>query len=302
MTNGEWTYLGEEEELKKILLSLGYSQNKIKIYFSHNELKRKIFKKSILSLPLNLINHKDIFPAYFGPLISVIHDDNRFLVLDKPWGVHGHPLSYLENNTCLNFIRSSLNNDYQRILKVDKDKAEKGMLYRLDKETSGVLIFCKNQDVYEELRNKFDLVAKEKIYGALVKGRITKQSVQSFIYYSGENNLKAHSVLRVEQVPHSKKSFVAHLDIISTEYLEAFDLTFVMIHLKEGLRHQIRVQLAMLEHPILGDELYGEGKKERLFLHAYRYSLELKNEKICFTSNSFPMFEKYFKKISSFFP
>lgn len=298
--NTEWTYLGHEKNLFNILKELGHSQNKIKLFFSKTELNKNFKAKNKINIPLDLVNGGMISPVYSGPNIDVLYNDENFLVLDKPFGIHGHPLLYSENSTCLNFIRASKDAELLKIIQIDKLKTERGLLYRLDQDTSGVLVFCKNQEMHTYLRSEFQSVVKEKIYGALVHGHCVLDTVSSWIYYKESDNRKAHSVVTPSQIPKDKKGQKAKIEIIHSNYLAKHDLSFVLVKLEEGLRHQIRVQLAMIGHSILGDSLYGGAKAPRIFLHAHRYLIESQGISKKFISNSFPLFDKYFPEIINF--
>ncbi len=291
--------MGNEVPLFKVLQDLGYSQNKIKLFFGRNDLNNIVKKKTCLTLPIDFFNYGLISPCYRGSDIEILYQDQNFLVLDKPYNVHGHPLLYSEENTCLNFIRSSSDSEFLKIIQVDKNKAERGMLYRLDQETSGVLVFCKDQEMHTHLRSEFQTVVKEKIYGALVHGHCVCDTISSWIYFTGVDNKKAHSVITASQIPQDKKGQKGQIEIVHSTYLEKDNLSFILIKLKEGLRHQIRIQLSMVGHPILGDSLYGAAKASRLFLHAHRYRLETNGISKKFISNTYPLFEKYFMGVKN---
>jgi len=262
-----------EEFLK---LQFGASSKKCKKYFDKSFLNRTFKARSTLRLPLNFINDGMINPAYEGPKIEIIFEDELFIVLNKPANIFVHPLSYEEKNNCLSFLRTIRPN----LLSVNIDNYDRGLLYRLDFETSGVLVFVKNEIDYRFMREHFSECAKKKIYLALVEGECKLNGM--FIHYFSSKEIKGRRVVvrdRAESVDELK----GELSITASSYLAASGTSLLEVELKSGLRHQIRSQLSHLNFPIRGDEFYGGKKATRLYLHALKYELiyKEKNYQFC---------------------
>ncbi len=266
--------------LEDFLKELSYSKNQQKKYLPKKYLTRKIKDKEELLLPIDLINHLKINPQYIGQKIKILYEDNKFLVLNKPSKLHCHPLNYSETNNCLSFLAS------QNIKLENKDFYDRTLLYRLDFETSGVLVLTKKQSDYEYIREHFHTMMKDKIYLAIIEGKDVPLGVlQDHLLPFGS---KSHKM----KVARGGK-------LATCEILEAFphqnqNLTLVKIKLESGLRHQLRVQLSHLGFPILGDTLYGGTQAQRLFLHAYCYRFSYESKEYEFISYEAELFDNFF--------
>lgn len=259
----EFSWLTNEPTLKDALKNtLGSSGQLIKRYFSSKEQDRAIRAKEVYRLPLSFVNHSKINPAYTGPAVSIISEDDNFLILHKPPGVHCHPLSYDDKDTLLNFLVTE--NKWPALL-VNDDHYDRGLLYRLDYETSGVIILAKNDKTFKYIREHFDTAMKRKFYWAIVDGEFDQDGMWT-------HHLKATGNKGLKQKVSELSSHDTHEATLAVMKISSNQSkSLVLVKLKTGLRHQIRAQLAYLGFPILGDELYGGRKAERLFLHALRY-------------------------------
>ncbi len=239
-----------------------------------------------MNIPLDILNYGKINPTYDGPEIKILFEDEFIIALDKPNGIHCHPLRYQESNNCLSFLRSK---GKANILEINNDHYDRGLAYRLDKSTSGVLLYIKNEELCQNVREKFDSITKEKIYIAVVAGDTAKFDMQN-IQHKISPSEKKGSVQREDK----ENGKIAKLQLIHLEYNKKKDLSLIVIKLKTGLRHQIRIQLKLLGHSILGDEIYGGRDAKRVFLHAYRYQLILNKKEYLVTSGNFYLFEGFF--------
>jgi len=199
--------------------------------------------------------------------IEIIYDDNDVFVINKPAGllVHGtKPRNTKDEKTVARWLVKR----YPEIARVGDDPARRpGIVHRLDKDTSGVMIIAKNQDTFTYLKNVFKNRNIIKIYRAIVHGAMTRGrgTIEKPI------SLKSGTVVRTVHGGKMTKEAI-------TEYraLEMFkDFSWVEILPKTGRTHQIRLHLASINHPIVGDPLYGKKKKTpipgvtRQMLHAY---------------------------------
>jgi 23S rRNA pseudouridine1911/1915/1917 synthase len=255
-----------------------YDFLKNELHITHSQIKKsgvnkkflnRILKlKSEFSIPINLLNHLRINPNCSIEDIEVIDEDEEFLIIHKPPFTHMHPLKYTDDDTLLNYLVTS---SYQGYLNVNSHSYDRGLLYRLDYETSGLVIYAKSTEVYEKYRSNFDELIKEKYYIAICSGDVSDMTLKDNISYRG--NKKARGYIS------GSGDFSAFIKVEKIEYNETLDLSLVKVFLFEGIRHQIRIQLAHAGHAILGDELYGKVKANRLFLHCYEYKLDNKSFK-----------------------
>jgi len=241
-------------------------------------LNRALREKETISLSANIVNYLKINPESEITENIVIENTNDFLILHKPSKVHMHPHSYEDTNTLLNYLVK----DYNDLLKVNDTAYDRGLLYRLDYETSGLVIYAKTFELYEEYRKKFSEMVKEKYYLAICSGKLESVTLKNLISYRGERNSTGYVSNHGE--------YDAFIRVETLDYNEEQDLSLVKVFLFEGIRHQIRIQLANIGHAILGDDLYRGRKADRLYLHCYQYTLGEKS----FVDKSLVDFRKFF--------
>ncbi len=239
-----------------------------------------------------------ICPIYEGSEIEILYEDSKCILLNKSPGIHSHPLKYNEKDNCLSFLRK---NNHFEALKVNKDNMDRGLLYRLDYGTSGVLVLLKDEKDYSRLRESFNKLVKEKCYLSIVEGDFKDDGeYTSFLRPSLKHGKK------IVVSDHKEKKFLKEtregkIFIKKINYNSEKKCSLLMIKLKTGLRHQIRAQLSHLGYPILGDELYGGSPSLRIFLHAFYYEIPLEDGKIIKgKAKKAYLFEKFFN-LDSFF-
>lgn len=259
----EFSWLIDAPSLKEaIQQTLGSSGQLIKKHFSSKEQSKPVRQKQLARLPLSLVNHMHINPSYEGPEVTIITETDDYIVLHKPPFVHSHPHNYEDKNTLLNFL--VVQNKWEALC-INTGNYDRGLLFRLDFETSGVIILAKNERFLKYIRENFDLTMKRKFYWAVVEGDFDKEGRWVHHFTStGHKGIK-QKVADFEQSG-STEGTLSVMKVSSNN-----DKSLLLVNLKTGLRHQIRAQLSHLGFPILGDELYGGKKADRLFLHAFRY-------------------------------
>lgn len=263
MSQVEFQFLNDEGSRKEALQALlGCSGALLKKHFSSAELSRPMLAKDKVRLPLDLVNHMRINPSYVGPKVSILKETDEYIAIHKPSLIHCHPLVYSDQDTVLNALQEQ---GKFESLHVNMNNYDRGLLFRLDYETSGVLILAKNQALYERMRSDFESQMKEKVYLAIVEGDFNKDG-KWFHYFKGSGAKGSKQKVSDFEAPDTHEGILEVKKLISKN-----QKSLVQVTLKTGLRHQIRAQLSHLGFPILGDELYGGSKAERLFLHAWRY-------------------------------
>lgn len=285
----EFSSIVESDSVESWLIeTFQLSKSQIKKHLSSkNYLKKHVRKKDVLSVPINLVNYLKINPSYDGEKVEILYEENNFLALSKPTNIHCHPLSYQEKDNLLSYLRE---NNKDKFLEVNSERYDRSLLYRLDFETSGVVILTSNKESYSKIRNDFKSIMKHKEYLALCVGDFDQEGEQQhFFKPSGIKGSK--QIVSDEKID---KSLSGSLKVIKLSYNKEENVSLVKVHLTSGLRHQIRAQLAYLGFPILGDMLYGSRSAKRLFLHAYIYEFEFNGKKNEFKDDRLNLFDSFF--------
>lgn len=206
--------------------------------------------------------------------ISVLFENESFLALEKPAGLSMHPVREGQNGTLVHWILAK----YPKIAHVGDDPLRPGIVHRLDKETSGLVLVAKNKAAFLALKKLFAQRQVEKEYVALVYGE-PKEALGTITLPLGR---VAGGVRR--GTPVKKRAFSGQLREAVTEYTlhTAYpQFSLLSIKPKTGRTHQIRVHLAAIGHPVVGDRLYAFKKhKKGLFpehqlLHAEKIQFTL---------------------------
>jgi len=186
--------------------------------------------------------------------LAIIHEDRDIFVVDKPPGLLTMGTDTEKSRTA-HFILT----DYIRKGSA-KSKKRIFIVHRLDRDTSGILIFAKSEEAKLCLQSQWKETKKK--YLAVVHGRCEKRS-ETITSYLAEN--KAYGVYSTSDSRKGKLSHTAYRVLKETK-----DFALLEVDLLTGRKHQIRVHLAGIGHPVVGDQRYGKGNKahKRLALHA----------------------------------
>lgn len=251
--------------LEDFLLDLGYTKSSIKRFIPSNKLRKKpLSEKSEVHIDIDLINQKKISPAYKGPEYKVLLDNELLLVLSKPINSHSNSQRYSDRNTSTSWLRA---NSFKVPLEVNKEQLNRGLINRLDYETSGVLIYFKDESEYFNARSSIHSYLIHKEYRAIVEGKFPDNLLmEDFLSSRGEKG---------KEVFVCNEGTTANSEASLLSYNEQHNLSFIKVVLKTGLRHQIRVQLSSRGFPILGDKLYSGKDSDRLYLHAFSYHIQI---------------------------
>ncbi|NOQ68219.1 RluA family pseudouridine synthase [Patescibacteria group bacterium] len=220
-------------------------------------------------------------PSLSGGEIKIIYEDDDVIVIDKPAGV----LSQKAESSKAPAVSDFLVRHYPKIKNVGEDEMRFGVVHRLDKDTSGVIIVAKNNKSFEFLKDQFKNRKVQKTYTALVYGTVEpKEGIIDLKIGRSKTRPNMQTVIDTK-----KKA-----DIKSREALSLYktvknyeNYTLLEVQPKTGRMHQIRVHLKALGFPVVGDKKYFfkkyrniEPKLERQFLHAGELKIKLPNGKI----------------------
>lgn len=203
---------------------------------------------------------------------QVIYEDRNFLVLNKPAGFLTHSAANNKSQIANGgkTLTDWLLENYPEVGKVGDNPAERpGIVHRLDKDTSGVVLIARNQRAFEYFKNLFQNHKIQKTYLALVIGKVKNKSG----IIDQPLGIKSGTTKRSVYSSKMAKEAVTEYKVVKYLKIKDGDFTLLEVMPKTGRTHQIRVHLAYIGYPVAGDELYG-GKKAKLeglnrqFLHA----------------------------------
>lgn len=194
--------------------------------------------------------------------LPILYEDDDCMVINKPVGVLSHSKGAFNPEATVATFMSTRVND------LTGDRA--GIVHRLDRATSGVMICAKNPDALSWLQKQFSQRKAYKTYVAVVEGRLKPES--AIIDIPIERNPKNPKTFRAGT--HGKPAQTQY-DTIKTNSL----YSMLELHPQTGRTHQIRVHLKQLGHPIVGDSLYGGVEASRVMLHAKSLEITLPNRK-----------------------
>lgn len=195
--------------------------------------------------------------------LDIVYEDDDLLVINKPAGLVVHPGNGHYSGTLVNALMY-----HENELSKKAGEGRPGLVHRIDKDTSGLLVVAKNDFAYDGLAKQLVGHSMHREYYALVKGIIDEDDAKidapigrhptfpTKFAVNGRDKKEAITFFHVE------KRFVQS------------DVTFISCRLFTGRTHQIRVHMEFIGHPVIGDPLYGEGNrtlyKDGQLLHAYR--------------------------------
>lgn len=221
------------------------------------------------------------------PDLTVVAESDDYLVINKPAGILTHPTERRERGTVADWILQNR----PVCIGVGEHPDRPGIVHRLDKDASGLLVIAKTQAMYENLKRQFQERHVEKEYCVLVYGVI--EADHETIDFPIDRGSDGHMVSRpktgeitLKNIRHMQTGKPALTEFTVLQRFARFTLLSVKIH--TGRTHQIRVHFFAYNHPVVGDMLYcnkklikkGDRDLGRLFLHAKRLCFEAGGQRI----------------------
>jgi 23S rRNA pseudouridine1911/1915/1917 synthase len=203
--------------------------------------------------------------------LDILFENDDLLAINKPSGMVVHPAAGHASGTLVNAVLG-----YDPEMEGIGGEERPGVVHRLDKETSGIILLAKNERAHRWLQDQFRLRTVQKTYLALVDGKPPTPSGRVEAHIGRDPSHRK----RMAIVPESR----GREAISEYKTLESFKAhTLLEFHPLTGRTHQIRLHCAFLGCPIVGDEIYGRKKQsialDRHFLHAYRLQILLPESK-----------------------
>ena len=250
--NKEQNLLRLDQALSKMLNNLTRSQIKILINNNNvrNDQKRnleasdKVKEGEIYTIHIPKVKKTSYNAEEIE--INVVYEDNDIVVVNKKAGMVTHPAPGNQNGT---LVQALLNHTNKNLSKVNINRP--GIVHRLDKDTSGLIVVAKNDLAHHNLAEQFKIHSISRKYKAIVWGTPKNQIVSGYITRNKKNRKKmALNQNKIGKFSETSISLEKNFGICSV----------VECELKTGRTHQVRLHLTSINSPIVGDKLYGKSK------------------------------------------
>ena len=190
--------------------------------------------------------------------IDIIYEDKDIIVVNKPAGL-------LTVSTDKEKEKTLFHKVYMYIKKKNKNN-KVFIVHRLDKDTSGIVLFAKNESLKIKFQNNWDELAKQRKYIAIVHGKPEKNNGEIISWLKETNTLLTYS----SNKPNDGKKAITNYRLVTSNT----NYSLIDIEIKTGRKNQIRVHMKDLGNPIVGDSKYGiKDNYRKMYLHAYKLSI-----------------------------
>ncbi|MBK6722925.1 MAG: RluA family pseudouridine synthase [Acidobacteria bacterium] len=196
--------------------------------------------------------------------LDIVFEDEFLAVINKPAGMVVHPGAGVQTGTLANAIAFHFAESFAEQNRQDPDSIRIGIVHRLDKDTSGLIVVAKTDEIHEALSEQFRERQVYKSYIALVHGS-PEQKIGKVDAPIGRNK---HNRLRMKVATHGRRA------LSLWKVRQRFDkFTLLDVEIKTGRTHQIRVHMGYINHPVVGDEIYNEGRDNTIMDHTVRNAI-----------------------------
>ena len=185
--------------------------------------------------------------------IDVIYEDDDIIVVNKPKGLVVHPANGNPDGTLVNAIMAICKDSLSGI----GGELRPGIVHRLDKDTSGLLIVAKNDKAHINMSEQIKNREVKKTYIALVRGNIPEDSATISMPIGRSSKDRKKMAVRKDG-----KEAITHFKVIGRYTTNKGNYSLLEIKIDTGRTHQIRVHMAEIGYPVIGDEVYSNGKNE----------------------------------------
>ena len=235
------------------------SRTTVKSYLTHRQVAVNHVVTTRFDQPLKPGDRIEILPgkgrtAFRHPMLRIVYEDDHLIVIDKKYGLLSMATDKIVGKTAYHIL--------SEYVKTEDPRNRIFILHRLDRETSGLMMFAKSQEIQEKMQECWHESVPERKYYAIAEG-LFDEPAGTLTHYLAEN--KAFKVYATN--PDDGKEAIMHYRVLKTNK-EGYSL--LEIRLDTGRKNQIRAQLEAFGHPIAGDKKYGAKSRpiDRVALHA----------------------------------
>ena len=280
-------YLSENIDLSRSLISKMINNEAILVNNKKTKSNYKVKDNDLITIDDNYQEETNIEPEKMD--LNIIYEDNDIMIINKPSGVVVHPGNGNYKNTLVNGLMYYTN----KLSDINGD-IRPGIVHRIDKDTSGLIIIAKNNKTHEILSDYFKNKTITRTYIALIKGELKTNSatIDAPIGRSDKDRKKMAVTSK------NSKNAITHLEVLKR--YEGY--TLVKLKLDTGRTHQIRVHMAYIGHPVFNDPVYTNDKCSEFgqFLHSYsmEFMHPITKEKMYFECDLPDYFKDYLKGLT----
>jgi 23S rRNA pseudouridine1911/1915/1917 synthase len=220
-------------------------------------------------------------------IIPVIFEDTNILIINKPSGMVVHPFDYSTEETLLDFLMTHIPDSFSidNIVTLQDKRTINlgGIVHKLDRDTSGVMVIAKNKETFDELKAQFRNHTTKKTYIALVDG-IVKEDTFTIDAPLGRNKKDYKQQVNPENPRGELRDAVTEVKVVTKN--KDKNTTLVELTPKTGRTHQLRAHMSHISHPIVGDKAYGSTQDSpRIMLHAKTLMFDVASETYFFATD-----------------
>ena len=277
-------YIAKTTDLSRTLISKMIDNGFILVNNKKTKNNYKVKLNDIITIDENYKETTDVLPEKMD--LNIVYEDNDILIINKPSGMVVHPGNGNYSGTLVNGLMYYTNN-----LSNINGEIRPGIVHRIDKDTSGLIIIAKNNKAHEILSNYFQNKTITRTYIALVKGELkTNSAIIDAPIGRSEKDRKKMAV-----TSKNSKNAVTHLTVLKRYK----GYTLVKLKLDTGRTHQIRVHMQYIGHPVYNDPVYTNDKCSEFGQFLHSYSMEfihpITKEKMYFECPLPEYFENFLK-------
>ena len=236
-----------DKEISRSMIQKLLDENKIKVNDKLQKASYKTKLNDIITLEEIIVKETKLIPQDIP--IDIIYEDSDIIVVNKPKGMVVHPANGNPDGTLANAIMNICKDSLSGI----GGEIRPGIVHRLDKNTSGAIIVAKNDKAHINLSQQIKNHEVKKTYIALVRGVVKENNAT--INMPIARSKKDRKKMDVDK---NGKEAITHFKVLKRYK----DCTLLEINIETGRTHQIRVHLSHIGYPIIGDEVYSNGKNK----------------------------------------